>query len=144
METHKETLEKIRKRRREFAEKKAAEKAEQENAQTNQISESANPEPDYMQLCRAYQKKYNVSLTEAMRHIEKIVPLAKPAYIAKVNSERETKNAPPLLEKVDGKDFRQMVEYLRLEHNMTTSQAHTYIDRQWPGLRLHYIEQCNT
>ena len=102
---------------------------------------------DYLGLCKAHQKKFGGTLIDAMREVERIVPNISDIhekYIEQENAERNNiKNAPHPIEKVDGKDFKQMVSHLKLTHGITTLEAHRHIDREWPALLAYYLEQSN-
>ena len=158
-ETAKETLQRVRNRRTAFAKKKAEappmrpavlqsirelNKYESRDAKA-QIIETGS-DYDYNAIVKAYMKKKDCSYLAATRAVERLVPKIfgiKDKWLEEINRDRESARAPVSIEKAEGRTWPEMVRYLKLEHKMTTLQAHTYIDRTWPGLRQGYIDQYN-
>ena len=108
---------------------------------------AARPNDDYLQIVKTYQEKNKCSFMEATRAIEKLIPdidKIKDAWIDQINSIREIKTAQPVMEKAEGKTFPEMVSFLRLNHKMSTSEAHRYIDREYPGLRQYWLDEKNS
>jgi hypothetical protein len=101
---------------------------------------------DYFNLIKVYQITHKCSWADAILGVNRVVPdiqEKKAQWLESVNREKEASKAPRSVAKVDGKDFPEMVEDLKLNHGMTTIEAQRYIDRRWPGLRQSYIARVN-
>jgi hypothetical protein len=157
-ETAKETLQRVRNRRAAFAKKKAEvlrpevlkaikelNKSQPDNVKSQKID--AGSDYDYDGIVKAYMKKNDCSYLAATRAVERLVPNIqeiKEKWIEEKNRERQATSAPRSVPAtVDGKDFPSMVTDLKINHGMTTWEAHRFIDRERPDLRPAWVDKKN-